>query len=118
MGKIELDISEKLKTEIDGKTALNVVKLSLTKGYPFFFTGRATTNFSENKIEVPYEVRNLILSNDSTSPNDKLYFTFDPNIINGYLLNDETLEINDVKPFTIIYLKSTSGTADYRLWLW
>lgn len=119
MAKFELDISDKLKTKVLNKVALNVVKIPISENYPLFFYGKASTSFINTKIELPFWCRNFILSfDDSLSANDKLYFTFDPNSISGYLKIEEVLQFNEIVEFKIIYLKSDSGQAEYRLWCW
>ncbi len=116
--EFQLNIDEKLKTQIDGRVGLNVYKLSSSKSYPLFFAGQATSDYADNTFKLPYPCRNLILTYDSSATPDKLYFSFDGSIDNGYILQGEAIELNDLIEFSTIYIKGATQLIDFRLWVW
>lgn len=120
MTRIELNISEKLTTEIDGKKGLNVYTLPKAKEDWLFYYGIVEgVNFIENRIELPYACNSFLLIYESSSVADKLYFTIDPNKIMGYILVDESFGLEEIKLFNYFYLKADQpNNIRYRAWFW
>jgi len=116
MTQVLLDISDKLKTKIEDKFALNVYQLKKAHSLFFFEISVETDPY---RIDFPVPISNLILTVDNlTNANDKLMFTNDLNTILGTLYKDESIEIRNLPEINVLYLFTSIDIANIRLWCW
>ena len=117
MNKFFFDISDKIKSKIGDRFAINVVELKKKAPFPYFF--KLTASINPEKITFPTEITNLIISVDKIiDPNDSLIIGVDLNRPFAELYDGEGIELPDIGEITFVFYKSNLNFVEFRLWCW